>query len=128
MENLNRNRPLGITVVGVLMIVFGATEVLTGFTHDFFGVLVTQSTTATYAGAAIGALYVLAGVLVFSMKRWAAIAAIVALVADVLGRVWMVAAGLFPLTTVRQTFSIVAGTVIAIAFAIYIAIRWKAFR
>jgi hypothetical protein len=128
METLNRNRPLGITVVAVLMIVFGATEVLTGFTHNFFGVLVTQSATATYAGAAIGALYVVAGALVLTMRRWAATAAIVALVADVIGRASMVAAGLFPLTTFKQTFSIVAGTVIAIAFAVYIAVRWKTFR
>jgi len=31
----NANRPLGITIVAILMILFGLAEAATGFTHNF---------------------------------------------------------------------------------------------
>ena len=39
----NQNRPTGIMVVAILMIVFGLAEIATGFTHNFLGLLSTAS-------------------------------------------------------------------------------------
>jgi hypothetical protein len=50
MEHPHQTRPLGITVVAVLMIVFGLAEVATGFTHDFLGIIITANAAlSTYA-------------------------------------------------------------------------------
>ena len=35
-EVVNQSRPWGITIVAVLMILFGLAEVVTGFTHNFY--------------------------------------------------------------------------------------------
>jgi hypothetical protein len=64
--------PLGIAVVAMLMILFGLAEVVTGFTHDFFGISTSQAATFTYAAAVIGALYVVGGLLILTLKKWAA--------------------------------------------------------
>jgi hypothetical protein len=62
------------------------------------------------------------------MRRAAACIAIVLLCGDVFGRVGMVLAGLYPVDSFKQTFAIVVGTLIAVFFAIYIAVRMKAFK
>jgi hypothetical protein len=122
-----RGRPLGITIVSVLMVVFGLAEISTGLTGNFLDVI-SATTTAVYtvASVSIGAFYCLAGLLVLTMKRWAAAAAVVLLGADILGRVGMVAAGLYPFKGMNAT-GIVGGTAIAAAFGVYIGIRWKTF-
>jgi hypothetical protein len=107
------------------MIAFGVAEVATGFTHNFFGLSTAHSAASTYLGASIGLLYILAGTLVLSMRRWAAALAVIALVLDVVGRIAMVSAGYYRLTSAKQTFSIVAGTVIAVAFAVYVSVKWR---
>ena len=118
----------GLTVAAALMILFGLAEIATGFTHNFIGVVSTSlGVIATVMGVTLGAFYFLAGVLVLTRRRWAAITAIVLLAADVLGRVGMVVTGLFPVDSFVQTFSIIVGTVIAALFAIYIWSRRKAF-
>jgi hypothetical protein len=60
--------------------------------------------------------------------RWAAIIALVLLGGDVLGRVGMVLFGLYPMDSFRQVFGIVAGTVIAACFAVYVGLKLKSFR
>jgi hypothetical protein len=50
----NETRPRGILIVALLMILFGLAEVVTGFTHRFFGISTTEGVASTYAGAAIG--------------------------------------------------------------------------
>jgi hypothetical protein len=60
-----------------------------------------------------------------TLRKWAAALAIVLLVADVAGRIALVVAGLYPLKSIEQTFAIVVGTLIAIAFGIFIAVQWK---
>ena len=121
------NRPLGITVVAVLMILFGLAEVVTSFTHNFFGLSTSQLTISTIAGAAIGAFYLAAGLLSLTMRKTAAALAIILLVADVIGRIVMVVAGLYPIDSPKQTFAIIFGTAIAAIFAIYIGLKWKSF-
>jgi len=128
-NNSNKNpRPLGILIVAVLMILFGAAEVATGFTHNFIGqVSTTETTLSTWLGVALGLFYAVGGLLILTNRKWAAITAIVLLCGDVLGRVGMVLAGLYPLNSFKQTFAIVVGTAIALFFAIYVALKLKYF-
>ena len=126
-----RNRPRGIVVIALLMVIFGAAEITTGVTHDFFGffgIATQEAPAATAAGLTLGALYALAGVLLLPMKRGPAAVALVLLVAIVAGRMALVATGLFPLHSLRQIVAIVAGTSIVALFALYIGWRWPEFR
>ena len=125
---MDQRRPLDITIVASIMIVFGATEIITGFTHNFFGLHTTQGVASAYMGAIIGALYAAAGFLVLTKKRHTAILALLLLVVVVAGRIAMVMSGLYPVGTFKQTAAIVLGTLIAAGFAIYIGIRRSAFR
>jgi hypothetical protein len=102
------------------MILFGLAEVATGFTHNFFGITTTAAAITTYVSVAIGLFYVLAGLLTLTMRKKELHAAIVLLAGDVLGRAGMVVAGFYPLSNFQQTFSIIAGTAIAVVFAIYL--------
>jgi hypothetical protein len=128
-NNSSKNpRPVGILIVAVLMILFGAAEVATGFTHNFIGqVSTTETTLSTWLGVALGLFYAIGGVLILTNGKGAAIIAIVLLCGDVLGRIGMVMAGLYPINTFKQTFAIVVGTAFALFFAIYIALKLKYF-
>jgi hypothetical protein len=110
------------------MIVFGFAEIITAFTHNFFGLHTTDQAVGTYLGAAIGAFYAAAGLLILTMKRRAAILALVLLALVVAGRLSLVATGLYPLNTIRQTAAMIAGTAIAAGFALFIALQRSAFR
>jgi len=123
-----RRRPAGVTAVAILMIVFGLAEVTTGFTHRFLGLSTSRDAISTWAGAAIGVCYAVAGVLVLSMRKRAAGVAIVLLVADVLGRLGMVVLGLYPLDSVRQIAAVSVGTAVVVAVGMYIGLNWAAFR
>lgn len=116
-------RPLGIVVVSSLMILFGIIEVATGFSHDFVGISTSTSLASTIIDATIGAFYTAAGLLTFTMKRWAVLCAIALLIADVIGRLGLVATGLFPLDSTENITGIVGGTCIAAIFAVYLLRR-----
>jgi hypothetical protein len=127
-NSTKNSRPLGILIVAILMILFGAAEVATGFTHNFIGQISTTGTTlSTWLGVALGLFYAIGGLLVLTKRKGAAIAAIVLLCGDVLGRIGMVVAGLYPVNTFKQTFAILVGTAIALFFAIYLALKLKVF-
>lgn len=128
MPNTHINRPLGITISGCLMILFGLAEVVTGFTHNFFGINTSSAALFTYSGALIGAMYSIAGAVILTMKRRAAILAIILLIADVLGRVALTITGLYPTDSFKNTSAIIIGTLIAALFAIYIGMRIKSFK
>ncbi len=123
----SRARPLGLTIVAALMILFGLAEVVTGFRHEFFGLTTAQVLISTVLGAALGLFCFVGGLLVLTMKRWAAVIAIILLCGDVIGRIAMVVTGLYPLSSFMQTFAIVVGTAIAAFFAIYIGLKLKDF-
>jgi hypothetical protein len=114
-------------VAACLMILFGLAEVVTAFTHSFFGITTSSSNTFTFSSTAIGLCYVVAGVLFLTMRKWAAALAIILLSFDIVGRLALVMTGLFPTNSPKNTFSIIAGTLIAAIFAVYIGWRWKAF-
>jgi hypothetical protein len=110
------------------MILFGLAEMMMGFTHDFFGISTASTSISTYADAAIGAFYVIAGLLISTMKRDAAALALVLLAADIVGRILLVITGSYPTNSFEQAFAIVAGTLIAAIFAIFIWLEWGSFR
>jgi hypothetical protein len=126
-RTVNQSRPQGIVIAAVLMIVFGVAEVKTGLTHRFFSLSTARVAASAYAGATIGILYVVAGLLILSMKRWAAATAIALLIADIIGRVAMVVTGLYPVDSVMQTLAIILGTSIVAVFAVYIKLKWSSF-
>jgi hypothetical protein len=68
------------------MIVFGIAEIITSFTHNFFGLHTVEAAVATLVGAGIGASYAVAGLVILTMKRRAAKIALVLLVMVVAGR------------------------------------------
>ena len=119
--------PTGIKIAAVLMIIFGFAEIVTGFRHEFFGLTTSQATISTVIGATIGAFYFASGFLVLTKKRKLAILAIVLLIADAIGRISMVATGLYPIGYGLQTFAIITGTSIVVFFAIYIGLKLKYF-
>ena len=80
----NNKRPLTLTIVALLMILFGIIEVITSFTHSFLGITTSQAVLFTYSAATIGIFYVIAGLLVLTKKKWAAALAIFLLAADIL--------------------------------------------
>jgi hypothetical protein len=125
--SVKQNRPPDIVIVALLMIAFGLAEVVTGLSHNFFGISTAKATASACVGVAIGVLYAVAGLLILSMKRRAAALAIVLLIADIVGRVAMVATGLYPLDSWQQTFAISLGTSIVASFAIYIRLKWSSF-
>ena len=111
----------------MLMILFGVTEVFTGlFLGHCIGVSEANSTAFAYEGPAIGALYVIGGLLLTG-KKWAAGLAEVCLAADVVGRVHLVLTGVYPFVGLAAV-AVVIGTAIAIFFGIYIGLKWKFFR
>jgi hypothetical protein len=124
---VNHSRPRGIVIVAVLMIAFGLAEVKTGLTHSFFTLTTAKVAASAYAGVAIGILYAMAGLLILTMKRWAAALAILLLIADIVGRIAMVATGLYPVDSFRQILAMILGTAIVAIFAIYIRLKWSFF-
>lgn len=110
------------------MIVFGLAELTTSFAHRFFGLSTAQGAASTYLGATIGTLYAAAGLLVLSMKKRAAAVAVVFLITDIVGRIGMVVASLYPVDSVKHIAAIILGTSIVAIFAAYVGSKWSTFR
>jgi hypothetical protein len=109
------------------MIVFGLAEIVTGFRHVFFGLTTAVSVVSTASGVGLGVLYVASGACALLATRRAFLTASILLALDVIGRIGMVATGLFPLSSSRQVVGIVGGTVIAAGFMAYSVRRWREF-
>ena len=121
-------RLVGLPGIPVLMILFGVAEALAALTHHFFGVRIVDDNIASYAGAAIGTLYAVAGLLVLTMRKFAVAAAIVLLVLVIAGRIAMLLAGLYVIDTTKQILALSGGTAIAAGFAVHIGLQWHRFR
>jgi hypothetical protein len=128
LEPVNRRRPFGIIVAAAFTIIAGLAEVVTGFTHGFFGITTSSVTIFTSTSVVIGLFYVAAGLLVLTMKKWAAALALALLGADIVGRVALVLTGLYPTDSLKNTLAIIAGTIIVALVALYIGWKWKSFR
>jgi len=127
-KGMDQRRPRSITIVAALMIIFGAAEVVTGFSHRFLGLHIAQKEVATYLGAGVGGLYAAAGLLVLTMRRRAAHLAIAFLIVVVAGRILMVTTGFYPINTLQQAAAIAIGTAIVVAFAFFIGSKMSVFR
>ena len=121
-------RPRGLTIVAILMILFGLIEVVTAFTHSFVGISTSPTLLFTASAAAIGLCYAVGGGLILTMKQRAAALAIVLLIADILGRIALVVAGLYPLNSLEQVIGMVGGTAIAVISPSTFGSRWAVFR
>ncbi len=116
-----------LIIASVLMMAFGAAEMATSFTHKFFGLTTTAATLSTILGTFLGICYFASGVLILSRKKKPAMAAIALLVVDVIGRVLMVIAGLYPVDSALQAFAIVIGTLIVLLFILYVRFEMRHF-
>ena len=116
-------RPWDLIVVAGFTILAGFAEVVTGFSHEFFGITTSGVALFTVAAIAIGLSYLASGVLMLTMKRWAATVALVLLSIDVLGRILLAVTSLYPTDTAKNTFSFIAGTLIVALVAVYVG--WK---
>ena len=125
---MKTKRPLGITIVAVLMILFGLAEIATGFSHDFIGIISTSaSTLSTYGAVVVGSIYAIGGLLLLTMRKREAKYALLCLLFVIIGRAALVATGLYPLNSLLQTISIAIGTGLAIIFLIYIKLNLNKF-
>ncbi len=123
-----KNFAILITIVSMLMILFGLAEIVTSFTHQFFGLSTADNPLAIILGVILGAFYTTGGLVLLTKKTWAAIMALALLGGDILGRIAMVILKLYPIDSFRQGFGILAGTLIAVIFAGYIFFNLDAFR
>jgi hypothetical protein len=112
-----------MNIVAMLMIVFGVAEVVTGTRHEFFGLVTATDSAATILGVLLGSCYIAGGILVLVFTRRTLFAAAILLAIDIIGRLAMILAGLYPMTTVEQTVGIVGGTLIAAIFLLLILLR-----
>jgi hypothetical protein len=116
-------RPWDLIVVAGFTILAGFAEVATGFSHNFFGITTPGVALFTVAATGIGLSYLASGILMLTMKRWAATVALVLLSIDILGRILLAVTGLYPTDTAKNKFSFIAGTLIVALVAFYVG--WK---
>ena len=122
---MNRGTRIALFACAVLTVLFGIAEIATSFHHKFFMLSTDLTTISTIGGASIGALYAASGVLVFVMRRWAAVLAAVFLAVVVIGRITLVLTRLYPLGGFLQDFAIILGTSIACFFSIFVGLQSK---
>ena len=115
-------RPKGVLIVAVTVIVFGLGEVWVGWSGNYLGIL-SNRMPPSLAAAVVGLFYILGGVaLLITRRTWGTVLSLVFIGAEVLGRVYLVLAGVAPRTG-ADLFKIVVGGVIAIGFMLYIGSR-----
>jgi hypothetical protein len=120
-------RPWDLIVVAGFAILAGVAEVVTGFSHAFFGITTSGVARFTIAATGIGLSYTASGVLMLTMKKWAATVALILLGLDIVGRILLAVTGLYPTDTARNTFSLIAGTLIVAFVAMYVGWKRKSF-
>ncbi len=116
-----------LIIVAVFSILAGLAEVVTSFTHNFFGITTSSQILFNILSALVGVMYACAGMLLLTRKKQAALIAIFLLCADVAGRIGLVLAGWYPLNTPKNVFSIVAGTLIVALVGVYAGWKRKSF-
>jgi hypothetical protein len=111
----------GLAAVAALMVLFGVAEVLTGVNVGWFALTfeIPRSPVFTAVGATVGALYVLSGLLLLSMRWPAAALATVLLGLIVAGRIAsLVLTGAYPIDSFLPALSVAIGTAIVVVFAL----------
>jgi len=125
---MNRKRPTGVTIAAVYAIIAGTGEVIVGFSGNYLGILsIPLPPAAAYPAAISGVFYILGGLsLLITRKKWGAVLGIIFIGAEILGRVYIVVAGLFPINR-TNVFDIIVGAAIAVTVIFYIGWKWKSF-
>jgi hypothetical protein len=121
-----QHRPTGIVVVGAFAFIAGLGEVVVGFTGNYLGILA-HSMAPSFSTGIVGIFYSLGGLsLLVTRKKWGAVLGILFIAAEILGRVYLIAAGIAPASG-RDAIKILIGGLIALALIAYIARKWKCF-
>ncbi len=119
---------MGITIAALLMIGLGLLEVAVGFIFgNKFGAAPLFLADYNYQAPVVGSLYALGGILLMTMKRWAAKITLVTLGVDLVARAALVAAGLFPIDSLAPAVAVVTGVLLALGFGLFILSRWPLF-
>jgi hypothetical protein len=120
-----RIRHLGITIVAAFAIIAGLGEIVVGFTGNYLGILSTNIA-PSFSTVVIGTFYSLGGLCLLTMKKWGAALGILFIGAEILGRVYLVMAGIAP-STGPDAMKIVIGGAIALALILYTCSQWSRF-
>ncbi len=111
-------------MVAIFALIAGAGEIIVGVTGNFLGIL-SRSMAPAFSTAVIGAFYCLGGLsLLTTRKKWGAALSIAFIGAEILGRVYLVTAGIAPSSGTDLVKIFVGG---AIALAIMLYIGWQSF-
>jgi hypothetical protein len=122
---MSRTRHLGISIVAVFAIIAGLGEIVVGFTGNYLGIL-SKNITSSFSTVVIGAFYSLGGFCLLTMKKWGAALGILFIGAEILGRLYLMMAGIAP-STGTDAIKIVIGGAIALALILYISSQWTRF-
>ena len=125
MIKVNGNPRMGITVVGILALVFGIGEIIVGFTGNYVGIL-SQSIVPAVSTVIIGSLYSLGGLCLLTIRKWGASLGIVFIGGEILGRIYLVTVGIAPYNG-PDAIKIAVGGAIAFAMIIYVLSQWNEF-
>ena len=97
-----------------------------GITGNYLGIL-SRDIEPSFSTAVIGAFYSLGGLSLLTMKKWGAVLGNVFITAEILGRVYLVMAGIAP-SKGGDVVKIVVGGVMALsAVILYVGLQWKKF-
>jgi len=116
-------RDFRVLIVGAFAAVAGIGEVVVGITGNYLGIL-SHPMAPSIATAVVGAFYSLGGLFILTLRKWGAAIGILFIVAEVLGRVYLVGTGITPAHGL-DGLKIVVGGVIALALVAYALWRWR---
>jgi len=110
--------------VGLFAFIAGIGEVIVGFTGNYLGILA-HSIPPSIATAVVGAFYSVGGLfLLFVRRKWGAIIGVLFIGAEILGRAYLILAGIAPAVG-ADAIKILVGALIAAAIIIYVLTQWK---
>jgi hypothetical protein len=119
-----KGRPPGIIIVALYAIVAGIGEIVVGVTGNFLGIL-SKNMQPAFSVAVVGAFYCLGGIsLLLTRQQWGAALSIAFIGAEILGRVYLLTAGIAPASGADLVKIFIGG---AIAFALMLYIWWRCF-
>jgi hypothetical protein len=117
-----QKRPISVLIVAAIAILFGFGEIYVSLFGNYLGIL-SRSIQPSAITAIVGAFYSLGGLfLLITPRKWGTILSLIFIGAEVVGRVYLVTAGLAP-SSGDDFFKIVIGGIIAVAFMLYIGLR-----
>lgn len=126
MKQNEQRGPTGIVVVGAFAFIAGLGEVVVGLTGNYLGILA-HGIPPSFSTSVVGLFYSLGGLsLLVTRKKWGAMLGMLFIAAEILGRVYLIAAGIAPATG-RDAIKILIGGLIALALIVYIARKWRSF-